>query len=324
MFRKSKKLYSSQNLFKIRSRKSYYSQKLLKAMEIDKPEKIKKYLQKGADVNIKNNKGATALIWASENSFWATKKPNPEGLLISKDGYLEVIKFLIQSGADLNAKNNKGATALDYASWHYLDAVELLLQAGADPNSKDNVGNTALFTAVYKGHADIVKLLLQAGADVNVENNLGVTPLISAANHGHRELVSLFLQAGADFNAVNNVGDTALSSASKKGHLDVVKLLKEHIQKQKELTYLALLQGIEKHSLTSSSQYPGEILELINSFLPFIPNITIDFRKIVNKNTQNNNLLLFGRKNGFSFPSELNKSSESKIDSKKEIDYPRK
>lgn len=78
-------------------KQKYYTLKLLEAVKNNNLEKVKKYLQKGADKNAKDNEGNTALILASIND------------------YPEIVKLLIQAGADLTVRNNKGDTALIYA-----------------------------------------------------------------------------------------------------------------------------------------------------------------------------------------------------------------
>ena len=77
--------------------------------------------------------------------------------------YLEIIKHLIKSGANLNAKDNDGKTALMYAvdGIESLDIVKLLINSGADVNIKDNDGENALDHA-YFANADIRKILQEA------------------------------------------------------------------------------------------------------------------------------------------------------------------
>ncbi|MFA5106679.1 MAG: ankyrin repeat domain-containing protein, partial [Candidatus Micrarchaeia archaeon] len=61
-----------------------------------------------------------------------------------------------------------------------LAGVKEALAAGADVNAKDRDGYTALMVASYWGHMDIVKLLIAAGADVNAKSETGYTALIEA------------------------------------------------------------------------------------------------------------------------------------------------
>jgi hypothetical protein len=88
----------------------------------------------------------------------------------------------------------------------HTEIVQLFLEKGADVNAKDNDGWTALMIAAEKGHSEIVQLLLEKGADVNAKDNDGVTALMFAAANGHTEIVQLLLEKGADVNAETNDG----------------------------------------------------------------------------------------------------------------------
>ena len=74
--------------------------------------------------------------------------------------------------------------------------VELLLDRGANVNSKMERGQTALMVAAYYGHVDTVRLLLSRGADINAQFD-GDTALSWAKQKGHTEIVDLLAKAGA-------------------------------------------------------------------------------------------------------------------------------
>ena len=117
--------------------------------------------------------------------------------------------------------------------------VKRLVEAGANVNAQDRDGYTALMQASGRGHTEIAKLLIEAGADVNahdiyVPSRGGVdyelppsTPLMWASLGGHTEIVKLLIEAGADVNTTDNGGHTALWFASIEGYADIVRLLKE-------------------------------------------------------------------------------------------------
>ncbi len=88
------------------------------------------------------------------------------------------------------------------------DKVEALLEAGADANAKDNVGVTALMRAARTGDSDTVQALLDAGAEVNGKDNVGVTALMRAARTGDSDTVRALLDAGAEV-SVNDKDGTA-------------------------------------------------------------------------------------------------------------------
>ena len=195
-----------------------------------KLEQVKTLIEKeGVDINAKESEtGATALMGASGY------------------GELEVVQYLINKGADINAKNDNGGTALMVASMEgHLAVVKALVEGkngllsmfskGADINAKDNNnGVTALMEASMYGHLEVVKYLINKGADINAKDSkLGGTALIGASTQGHLEVVKYLINKGADINTkvkyeengLKMDGITALIWASMRGHLEVVKYL---------------------------------------------------------------------------------------------------
>ena len=120
----------------------------------------------------------------------------------TEKGYIEVVKLLLQNGADVNAFNLKSKTPLHLAAERgFLEVTKLLLQNGADVNAKSsNFANTPLILAAMKGHFEIVKLLLENGANVNqmsYHGSHGSDSLGYAAYYGHLEIVKILLKHGA-------------------------------------------------------------------------------------------------------------------------------
>ena len=138
-----------------------------------------------------------------------------------------VVKRLLEAGADVNAKDNDGQTALMLASTNNrrdLRVASELLKAGADVNAKGNDGQTALMLASWVGK-EVVSELLKAGADVNAKDNDSWTALMLASRAGRTEVVDMLLKAGADMNAKDTHGQTALMLATTREHPKVVDLL---------------------------------------------------------------------------------------------------
>ncbi|KAI2494513.1 serine/threonine kinase [Fragilaria crotonensis] len=191
------------------------SSKLIEYAIAGNLEKVRDHLRKEEDVNVKNEHGNTALVWASNN------------------GHLEVVRaLLMHNGVDVNIKDHAGASALYYASYNgHVEVVRALLNHnGVDVNIKDNDGDTPLICASLSGHLEVVRALLHhQGVDVNIQTNYGDTALIWASFGGHEEVVRALLNHdGVNVNIQNNDGRTALILASRKCHLDVVRAILDH------------------------------------------------------------------------------------------------
>jgi ankyrin repeat protein len=107
--------------------------------------------------------------------------------------------------------------------------VRRLLDKGADVNARDQLGFTALMFAARSGSTSTTSLLLVRGADVNVRSKvLGYTALMNAAAFGDLEMVSALVAKGAEINAKNDDGVTALTLAEQAGKSDIVNFLKQH------------------------------------------------------------------------------------------------
>ena len=130
------------------------------------------------------------------------KDANQEALFqsVKNFNYAEV-KRLIESGADVNARDKRGYTAIIWASaWRQTEIVKLLLEAGADANAQgDRDRRTALMHASASGdeYIEMVKLIIEAGADVNAQDENGYTALMLAEEKGYTEIVKLLIEAGA-------------------------------------------------------------------------------------------------------------------------------
>ncbi|KAI2492674.1 serine/threonine kinase [Fragilaria crotonensis] len=190
-------------------------QELIKNARDGYLDKVRDLLQRGANVNAKDEDGWTALIWASTG------------------GRLELVRVLLNhDGVDVNAKDRWGDTALYRASWYgFVEVVRALLNHnGVDVNIKDNVGDTALIKASESFHSEVVRVILNHdGVDVNIQNNDGNTALILASKKGHLEVVRALLNHdGVDVNIKGQYGNPAVIHASINGHLEVVRALLMH------------------------------------------------------------------------------------------------
>ncbi|KAI9854022.1 MAG: hypothetical protein M1813_001583 [Trichoglossum hirsutum] len=288
-------------------------------IEIEHEAMVQLLVEKGADVNVKDCHGNTALLWAAKCGHEAMvrllveKGANTKSTLFwaAEYGQEATVQLLVDKGADINARDDHGNTVLlwvakqdgqralvqygytkaednelelregeyindiempDSGWWqgqnsrgevglfpaNYVELAEvgheamvrLLVEKGADVNAKDGHGNTALLWAAKCGHEATVRLLLEKEADtevalpwaaecgyeailvemgvnINTKDDGGRTALLQAAKGGHEAIVRLLVERGADVNVEDDYGNTALLWAAKCGHESTVQLLLE-------------------------------------------------------------------------------------------------
>jgi ankyrin repeat protein len=112
-------------------------------------------------------------------------------MIAAAEGHAEAVSALVEGGADVNATNALGRTALMFASsYGFLPIVNDLLVHRADPNivPKDSTGWTALIAAAHNGHREVVTMLLGHGADASIADKQGKTALAWAEARGHVEV----------------------------------------------------------------------------------------------------------------------------------------
>ena len=149
-----------------------------------------------------------------------------------RSGDITQVKDLLKdANADLSGEEGRTLLMLAAGTGNLL-LVQALLAAGANVNAADEYGWTALACAVYnaelkRGFPDVVKALIDAGADLEAAIGYGVRPLMLAAGYGETEVVDALLAAGADVLARNEGGYTALMMVKQKHYVDVINLLHE-------------------------------------------------------------------------------------------------
>ena len=130
-------------------------------------------------------------------------------------GNLEVVNYLKTTAkCDMNRAEKNGCTPFILAAGAgHLEVCKYLLQEGADIDAQSDSGFTATFSACSSGNIEIVKFLYEAGADIEKRSNKGSTPLYIAAVHGHLDIVSYLYSVGGNVDAADNNGLTALHAA---------------------------------------------------------------------------------------------------------------
>jgi ankyrin repeat protein len=199
---------------------------LMYAAEKGKLETVKRLIKKGADVNAERTYSYTS----SGRKLTFQKGTFTSLLFAAENGHLEIVKYLIANGAKIKLLNNGGLNAA--ASKGHLEIVKVLIAKGAEVN-KHLYQSTPLMGASYGGHNEIIKYLLTKEADINARNKAGKTGLMFASGRGLYETVALLIANGADVNMKIDAGldeaeygKTALNFAGENGHDKIVKFLK--------------------------------------------------------------------------------------------------
>jgi ankyrin repeat protein len=138
------------------------------------------------------------------------------------------VRQLLKGGADANAAQGDGMTALHWAALQGDAALaEMLIVAGANPRATTRIGGfTPLHLAAQNGRAAVVAPLVKGGAPVNARTSTGATPLMLAAAAGNSDAVRTLADGGADLNLVEAAhGQSALMFAASLGRTEAVKVL---------------------------------------------------------------------------------------------------
>ena len=189
---------------------------LLDAAYDGSAKEVNKLLQKGADINTKNQFGST-----------------PFKLAVVRDN-VNVVELFLKLGQDPNMESDKAISdvtpLMSAAANGNTKLLKLLLKYGAKPDYPTSSGHTALMSAI--GHTDIFEILVSHGADIHARDGYGRTVLIWAALHGTEEVVTLLCKMGANSELKDKGGNTALSEAKNKARPRIVELL-ENCSKNK-------------------------------------------------------------------------------------------
>ena len=183
-------------------------EKFYSALRDNNLTQLKALLEQKGSANVESNRGITPLMYAAEI------------------GSLDAMRLLIDHGADVNAQNDFGSTAL---MWSVSDPakVRLLLDHGANVNLLARSGRTALIIAGFSNpSAEVVRLLLAKGAKVDVMDTRHVTPMNAATFGNDTATIRLLLDAGADVNSPDAfIGLTPLMNAAGNRIVEAVRLL---------------------------------------------------------------------------------------------------
>jgi ankyrin repeat protein len=192
---------------------------LIEAVMYQDMETVRSLVQNGVDVDYQDAQNDTTAL-----------------MLACNYGLTEIAAYLVNAGANVNIRNKQGYTALIAAAGRSEDLVKMLIDHGADVHAKTAEGTTA-FTASILGalsgrvSTHVAEILLEAGADVDESatsgKTQGYTCLMMAVENGRDDLVRFLIDNGADPNLRAKDGRTALSLARDGGYTETAAFLTE-------------------------------------------------------------------------------------------------
>jgi uncharacterized caspase-like protein len=160
----------------------------------------------------------TSLVILGMLLLSASCATNVDVMREAAQGHTAVVQTMLAKGADGNAVDRDGKTALMLAAFEgHTATVQVLVANGVQTNAQDKEGTTALMLAAARGHADVVQALLAKGVDVNLQNATGQTALMLAVVGGHGQVTQVLLAKGANVELKNHSGQTALTLAQARG-----------------------------------------------------------------------------------------------------------
>lgn len=174
--------------------------------------RMRELIEAGANVN-----GRLASVGTSALSWTAC------------GGHIELMKFLLSQGADVNAPANMGFSTLSCAAMKgQAEAVALLLAHGANPNSVEPGNFGLMLNATFGGSEEVVRMLIEAGTHVNIHAGegrhgeywfnapyCGETPLHYAMAYCSQNTIQTLIDAGANTKATTTHGETAFHWAAR-------------------------------------------------------------------------------------------------------------
>ena len=205
------------------------------------PEIVNALLDEGANINEPNSDGVTPVLEAVRSNnldlvkrmidrganIRATDEAGSNALHYITEDNPELAKFLIEKGLHMDARGDFGETPLMHAMIAGAPKVaRMLVENGADVTIVDNRLRTPLHLANMMD-VEMMRLLIENGADVNAKDSKGNTPLFYLPYKASEKYVDLLLAHGADINAKNYKGDSVLHHLIEKGDFETAMYLIE-------------------------------------------------------------------------------------------------
>ncbi len=158
-------------------------------------------------------------------------RPDTALLRAAAEGDADAAALALRAGADLEARDGQGRTALLLAvTGDHLATARLLVALGASPDALDDRHDTPWLVTGVTGSVEMLEVLLPANPDMTIRNRFGGISVIPASERGHVDYVRRVVETEIDVNHVNDLGWTALLEAVILGdggpdHQEIVRIL---------------------------------------------------------------------------------------------------
>lgn len=204
---------------------------------------IRKLVERGCEVNLKDQNGSMPLVLACRFASYSdcmylvqkgtnlncTNKSGVTPLIASiMSRNADIVNFLLENNVAINQCTVRGKSPLYYAAKRGCsEIVGILIKKEASVNICDKAGKSPLYWTAQNGYLNIAKILIDNNADVNQCDSKGKSPLYCASKRGHLKIVKLLIQKDADVNITTDHNKTSLYRAAKRGYTDICKVLIE-------------------------------------------------------------------------------------------------
>ncbi len=192
---------------------------LIRAIYESKIDVIKYLIDSRADVNIANKYGTTPLMALMNFAY-----------RYSENEIMQIAKLLISNGAEIDAEDTAGETALMKAAFDiaYPKIIQLFIDSGAKVNSRSNVRKTPLMYAASSGNVKTLEILIENGANIDATDEVGQNAFIWALKFGKKLMAKYFInKLDVDVNQKDSIGATPLIWTTLAGQVNMVDLLIE-------------------------------------------------------------------------------------------------
>ena len=227
-------------LLDIKSKSNSDETALFKAVKSHHYDIAKFLIENGADVNVNNFYKTNMLLLVNEkrdSGFNGYNGNDYKPYIKARNKIFQIIKLLVENGADINASDRYGDTVLIYAIQDlHFDIIKYLIQNGADIHHVNKKGKTPLMVAVDNSPFEfpnvkysndklmVIKLLIEHGADINASNPYNGETLIEQVDIRYVDIIKYLIENGANTQYIGPI----LNSLVKDGNLEMVKYLVEH------------------------------------------------------------------------------------------------